>query len=79
MRVDINKYKSAFFTGLTIDQSINIEELAYDSIPEWDSIGHMGLIAEIESTFSVSFTTDDVINFSSYAEGLKILARLLED
>jgi len=28
-------------------------KLAYQSIPEWDSVGHMALVAEIERTFDV--------------------------
>lgn len=36
------------------------------SIPEWDSVAHMMVIAEIEDAFDISMTTDDVIGMSSF-------------
>ena len=43
------KYDTAFIEGFDIDETaVVIEDLEYESIVEWDSVGHMGLIAEIE-------------------------------
>ena len=50
----------------------NIE---YNSIPEWDSIGHMAMIAELEEVFEISMDIDDVIEFSSYNKGIEILKK----
>ena len=41
------KYDTAFMESFGIDESA-LEGLEYESIVEWDSVGHMGLIAEIE-------------------------------
>ena len=38
------------------------EDLTYNSIPQWDSVAHMSLIAELEQTFTVMFDTDDIID-----------------
>ena len=54
----------------------NLVDLKYNDIDEWDSIGHMTLISELEETFNISFDTDDIVNFSSYQEGKKILSKL---
>ena len=50
-------------------------KLEYNSIPEWDSIGHMSLISELEKNFNISIETDDVIDFSSYDKGKEILKK----
>jgi acyl carrier protein len=42
---------------------------------EWDSVGHMGLIAEIEEAFDIELEMDDVIDFSSYVKGKDILKK----
>ena len=70
------KYKKAFIKSLSLTDDKNIDELKYNEIDEWDSIGHMTLISELEETFNISFDTDDIVNFSSYTEGKKILSKL---
>ena len=49
--------------------------LTYESVPSWDSIGHMSLIAGLESEFSINLQIDDVIDFSSYMHGIEILKK----
>ena len=69
------KYINAFVEGLEIDASVVKEGLEYQSIPEWDSVGHMGLIACLEDAFDIMMDTDDIIDFNSYEKGKEILAK----
>jgi acyl carrier protein len=69
------KLKTAFATALGIEPGAVTDALAYNSIPEWDSIAHMALIAELEQTFNVMLDTDDVIDLSSVAKSREILAK----
>ena len=68
------KYDTAFIESFGIDESA-LDGLEYQSIDEWDSVGHMGLIAEIEEAFGIELEMDDVIDFSSYAKGKEILKK----
>ena len=68
------KYNSAFTESFGVDESV-LEDLKYESIMEWDSVGHMGLIAEIEEAFDIELEMDDVIDFSSYVKGKDILKK----
>ncbi|AIL47058.1 acyl carrier protein [Elizabethkingia anophelis] len=70
---NIEKLKKAFADALLIDESNVTDSLVYQSIPEWDSVSHMILINEIESTFDISIETDDVIDMSSFAKAKEIL------
>lgn len=54
---------------------INCEELSYQSINEWDSVGHMNLISAIEEEFDVMLDTEDIMGFSSYVKGIEILSK----
>ena len=51
------------------------DKIKYNDIPEWDSIGHMTLMSELEEEFKISMETDDIIEFSSYKKGMEILKK----
>jgi acyl carrier protein len=69
------KLNKAFSTALNINLASVSDGLAYQSIPEWDSISHMVLVSELEETFNVSLDTDDVIDLSSLLKAKEILAK----
>ncbi len=69
------KYDKVFIDAFSIDESVLGDDLVYDTIPEWDSIGHMGMIAAIEEAFNITMETDDIIDFSSYKKGFEKLAK----
>jgi acyl carrier protein len=72
-----NKVKlfESFAAALNIPVESVTEELAYQGIPEWDSISHMVLISQLEEDFGVSIATDDVIDMSSVAKAMEILGK----
>lgn len=68
------QYKKTFSKALSISEDFD-EKLKYNEIPEWDSIGHMTLISELEEVFKVNFETDDIVDFSSFLKGKEILKK----
>jgi acyl carrier protein len=69
------KYDQAFIESFSIDESKLSDNLEYNTIPEWDSVGHMGLIAELEEAFDIEMEMDDIIDFSSYKKGFELIAK----
>ena len=69
------KYKEVFIESLAIKSEAFNENIKYNDIPEWDSIGHMTLMSGLEDAFKISLETDDVIEFSSYKVGVDILKK----
>ncbi len=67
------KYKKLFVDALSLKEETIDNNLKYNAVPEWDSIGHMSLISAIEEAFNISMETDDIIDFSSYKRGMEIL------
>ncbi|MFZ4689601.1 MAG: acyl carrier protein [Polymorphobacter sp.] len=61
--------------ALMIDASKVTADLQYNSIPEWDSVAHMALIAELEDAYDVMLDTDDIIAMSSVAKIAEILKK----
>ncbi|MEX0299574.1 MAG: acyl carrier protein [Kordiimonas sp.] len=72
---NLEKYSQAFVESFEVDSSVAVEALEYNSIPEWDSIGHMGLIAALEDAFDIAMETDDIIEFSSFEKGKELMAK----
>ena len=70
---DMKKYAEIFKKSLNIEDKTFNENIKYNEIDEWDSIGHMTLISALEEEFKISFETDDIIDFSSYKKGIEIL------
>ena len=69
------KYDQAFIESFSIDESKLDDNLEYNTIPEWDSVGHMGMIAELEEVFDIMMEMDDIIDFSSYKKGFELIAK----
>ena len=72
---NLEKYNLSFMDSFSIDESVLGDELLYNTIPEWDSIGHMELIAKIEEAFDILLETDDIIDLSSYKKGIELLEK----
>lgn len=68
------KYVKAFVEALEVKPE-EVEELEYQQIPAWDSVGHMSLVSEIEEAFDIMLDTDDIIDFSSYKVGIELLKK----
>jgi len=68
------KYKKVFIDSFGVDEE-SLLELKYQDINEWDSVGHMSLIAALEDEFDIMMDTDDIIDFSSFEKGKEILGK----
>lgn len=70
---NIEKYIQAYVNAFDVNEE-EVPALKYQEIPAWDSVGHMGLIAELEDAFDIMMETDDIIDFNSYEKGKEILS-----
>ena len=68
------KYVNAFVETFSVAAG-EAEKLEYQGISEWDSVGHMGVVAAIEDAFDIMMDTDDIIDFSSFEKGKEILEK----
>ena len=71
---EIEKYKNCYVEAFDVEIK-DVEKLEYQSIEEWDSVGHMGLMSELEDTFDITLEMDDIIDFSSYTKGIETLEK----
>ena len=71
----IAKYSEIFKTALNISNDKLNENIKYNDIEEWDSIGHMTLVAALEEEYKITLETDDIIDFSTFKKGMEILKK----
>ena len=74
MNENLKNYQLAFTESLGVTEN-QLANLKYQDIPEWDSIGHMGLMSSLEDSFKIEMEIDDIIDFSSYQKGIEILGK----
>jgi acyl carrier protein len=71
---NLEKYNLVFVKTFSIKKE-KLKNLKYNSISKWDSVGHMSMIGALEDSFKITFEMDDIIDFSSYEIGKKILKK----
>tara|TARA_B100000700_G_scaffold267118_1_gene306709 strand:- start:193 stop:441 length:249 start_codon:yes stop_codon:yes gene_type:complete len=71
---NFQRYKKVFCEAFEIEEGI-LNNLEYQSITQWDSIGHMTMISLLEDEFDIMMETDDIIDFNSFKKGIETLAK----
>ena len=71
---NLEKYQNVFIEAFETNKE-SLEDLKYQDIPEWDSMGHMTMIALLEDEFDIMFEMDDIIDFSSFKKGIDTLKK----
>ena len=66
MATNLEKLQTAFF----IDQ---IPALKLKESPNWDSVGHITLISEIEDAFDLDLEADDMFEIDTFDSAIKVL------
>lgn len=73
--MNAEKLRDSFSRALGIPAGQVTDDLAYNSLKEWDSVAHMALVVELETEFDVMFDTDDILGMSTVAKAREILTR----
>ncbi|MCH5265250.1 MAG: acyl carrier protein [Lachnospiraceae bacterium] len=70
---NLETYKNVFIEVFSLSEDFDVENLQFKQIPEWDSVGHMDLVASLEDAFDVMLETDEIIGLDSFNKGLEVL------
>lgn len=72
---NLEKYQQIFINLFSISSEQLNDEFTFANISEWDSLAHLSLIGDLEETFDVLFDSEDILNYRSYQNGIRILKR----
>ena len=70
--MNLNKYNECFKDVLGVEDSQLNGELLFGK-DNWNSLAHKELIATLEDTFDILFSTEDITHFGGYENGKKLL------
>ncbi len=72
--MNVKEKLQEIFRDLFDDESIELfDEMTSDDIEDWDSLSHINLIADIERTFGVKFSTKEVTSTKNVGEFIKVI------
>jgi acyl carrier protein len=70
-----DKLKECFVTALVLPAGTDVTSLTYQTHPVWDSVAHMRLVAGIENAFDIMFTTEQILDMSSFDKASAIVSQ----
>jgi acyl carrier protein len=63
---------------MRLDRGFALQDhMTFEEVPGWDSIGHMNLVAEIESRFGIALDMDEIVAMDSVKAVRELVARKL--
>jgi acyl carrier protein len=71
-----DRLRKVFQDSLELGPDVDVNNLKYREIEQWDSLGHMSLVAAIEDEFDVQLDTEQVIDMSSFRVAVDMLRGL---
>lgn len=72
---NLDLYNEAFKEALKIGDNLLGDGLVYEGVDEWDSLGHMSLVTNLEDAFDIMLETEDIVELNSYRKGFEILSK----
>ena len=69
----IDRVAKVFQKVFHVDSAGFGPETTPESVPHWDSIGHMNLVTQLEAEFGRQFEVDDIMEMSSVGKIIEIL------
>ena len=73
--IDAEQVVNTIAETLFVDRSVVVDDLAYQSIPEWDSIAHMTLMGTLEEKYGITIDENDIVEMTTVAKIKTTLSR----
>lgn len=72
---NLEKYDKAFTDVFGVETSVLGDGFSKENVDGWDSVHQLNIIAMLEESFDIMFDPEDIMEFTSYAQGRTILAK----
>lgn len=71
---NIEKYEEIIRKCFELEGEENVTDLVRGQ-GNWDSLGHMNLVEELEDAYNIMIDIEDIVAFTSYSAGIDILKK----
>lgn len=65
--------EDVFRIALEIEKTEDVDSLRYGSVPAWDSVGHMILVAALEKNFGFKLTMGQILDIETFDDAKRLL------
>ena len=66
----------AFRSAMRLDHAFVLRDnMTFDDVPGWDSIGHMNLVTELERRFAITLNMDDILTMDNVRAVRDLISR----
>lgn len=72
---NLEKYNNIFIEVFGVDTSALGDDFNKETVDQWDSVHQLNLVSLAEETFDIMLDPEDIMGFTSYADGKEILGR----
>jgi acyl carrier protein len=72
---NLEKLNKIFCDIFSVEESALNSDFNKDSVEEWDSIRQLSLSASVEDEFDIMLDAEDILDFTSYENAKRILAK----
>ena len=75
-QTDVSRLQDVFRAVLNLPAGTDVTGASPTTIPSWDSLGHVMLVAAMESEFGIQIDPGDSLELKSYQDAARLLERL---
>ena len=77
-KIDLIFMKTVFSKALNL-KNFNLKiNSKYENVPNWDSLGHMKIISELESRMKIEFDIDEIIGKDTVQKLIEMVNKKLK-
>ena len=73
------RLKEFLVNQFQVEKESITEDLSFGDLPQWDSLGHMSLMAAIEDQFGVEVNADAIADLVNYKAILSFLKKSIHE
>lgn len=73
-----SRIREIFAEVLEVELAVITDTLEYSSIPQWDSVAHMAIVAAIEDEYDIMMEIDDIIDMSDFTKSVEIISTYID-
>lgn len=64
----LEKVNAIFRSVLDNEELVITDQTTANDVDEWDSLNHIALVVEIEKSFNIEFTAEEILKFKDVGE-----------
>ena len=74
-KIDLKFIDSVFKSALEIGSYKITMESRFEEVPDWDSLGHMRIISELEKRLKIEFEIEEIVDIDTVKKFINLIQK----